>query len=258
MNVPESCVGHREVSGEALTGVSVGQPLSRERTLIPSADAFHSAEGNSRRGVIAGPCALGVVVRTWSRYTSGREPGGLQLGHASGWRVVRIGTEKPKPMMHGPEKSDLGVVAMKSANKLWTSAESMERRLGAKGNARERSTCRTQRRESVQRSLQRVRQRARQEKQERFTSLMHHMTPELLDAAYLALKRNAAAGIDRVTWRDYEADRGSNLHSLHARLHRGTYRPKASRRQYIPKADGRQRAVSSLKRNTECEFVSLK
>jgi len=43
-------------------------------------------------------------------------------------------------MMYRQEKSDLGVVAMKSANKLWKSAESMERRPGAKGNARERST----------------------------------------------------------------------------------------------------------------------
>lgn len=146
-------------------------------------------------------------------------------------------------MMYGQEKSDLGVVAMKSANKLGTSAESMERRLGAKGNARERSTCRTQSRESVQRSLQRVRQRARQEQRGRFTSLLHHMTPALLDAAFSSLQKNAAAGIDGVTWRDYEIDRASNLRSLHDRLHRGTYRPKASRRQYIPKADGRLRPL---------------
>jgi len=145
--------------------------------------------------------------------------------------------------MHGREKSDLGVVAMKSANKLWTSAESMERRLGAKGNARERSTCRTQRRESVQRSLHRVRQRARQERKERFTSLLHHVTVDLLDTAFGALKRNAAAGIDGVLWRHYEADRETNLRGLHDRLHRGTYRPKASRRQYIPKADGRLRPL---------------
>ena len=146
-------------------------------------------------------------------------------------------------MMHGPEKSDLGVVAMKSANKLWTSAESMERRLGAKGNAGERSTCRTQSRESVHRSLQRVRHRARQEKRGRFTSLLHHITPTLLDAAFSSLKKNAAAGIDGVMWRDYELDRASNLRSLHDRLHRGAYRPKASRRQYIPKADGRLRPL---------------
>ena len=146
-------------------------------------------------------------------------------------------------MMHRLEESDLGVVAMKSTNKLGRSAEPMERRPGAKGNARERSTCRTQSRESVQRSLQRVRQRARQDRQERFTSLLHRVTPELLDAAFSALKKNAAAGIDGVTWRDYEADRVANLRGLHDRLHRGTYRPKASRRQFIPKADGRLRPL---------------
>lgn len=64
MNVPESCVGHREVSGEALTGVSIGQPSSREITLIPRADAFHSAEGNSRVCAIASTHALGVVIDT--------------------------------------------------------------------------------------------------------------------------------------------------------------------------------------------------
>ena len=125
-------------------------------------------------------------------------------------------------MTHGPEKPDLGVVAMKSANKLGTSAESMERRPGAKGNARGRSTCRTQRRESVQRSLQRVRQRAKQEKQERFTSLLHHVTLELLDAAFSSLKKSAAAGIDGMMWRDYELGRGSNRRSLHRCLQRGT------------------------------------
>lgn len=146
-------------------------------------------------------------------------------------------------MMHGPEKSDLGVVAVKSMNKLWTSAESMERRPGAKGNARGRSTCRTQSRESVQRSLPRVRQRARQERNGRFTALLHHITPALLEAAFSTLKKNAAAGIDGMTWRDYEVNRTANLHRLHERLHRGAYRPKASRRQYIPKTDGRLRPL---------------
>ena len=64
MNVPESCAAYREVRREALTGVSIGQPLSRERTLIPSADAFHSAEGNSRGCAIASTHALGVVIDT--------------------------------------------------------------------------------------------------------------------------------------------------------------------------------------------------
>jgi hypothetical protein len=64
MNVPESCAAYREVRREALTGVSIGQPLSRERILIPSADAFYSAEGNSRGCAIASTRALGVVIDT--------------------------------------------------------------------------------------------------------------------------------------------------------------------------------------------------
>lgn len=92
MSVPESCATHREVRREALTGVSVGQPLSRETILIPSADAFHSAEGNRRRCVIASTDALGVVARTWhvdTRFM--REPGGLQSGRTRGMRGARIG-----------------------------------------------------------------------------------------------------------------------------------------------------------------------
>lgn len=43
--VPESCIVRREAQDEALTGVPIGQPLSRERTLNSGADAFYSAEG---------------------------------------------------------------------------------------------------------------------------------------------------------------------------------------------------------------------
>jgi hypothetical protein len=53
-------------------------------------------------------------------------------------------------MMHGPEKSDPGIVAMKPANKTEQSvAEPVERRAGTKGNADQQSTCRTQSRISV-------------------------------------------------------------------------------------------------------------
>jgi hypothetical protein len=92
MSVPESCVGHREVSSEALIGLSVGQPLSREIILIPSADVFYSMEGNSRGRAIASARMLGVVARTWHvdmRFT--REPGGLQSGRARCLRAARIG-----------------------------------------------------------------------------------------------------------------------------------------------------------------------
>jgi hypothetical protein len=52
--------------------------------------------------------------------------------------------------------------------------------------------------------LERVRQAARQRKGERFTALLHHVDEAALHAAYLGLKRDAAAGIDGVRWQDYE------------------------------------------------------
>jgi group II intron reverse transcriptase/maturase len=54
--------------------------------------------------------------------------------------------------------------------------------------------------------------------------------------------------VDGVTWQDYEADLEPRLQDLHARVHRGAYRPQPSRRTYIPKPDGRQRplAVAAL------------
>ena len=77
----------------------------------------------------------------------------------------------------------------------------MEPREGAEGNASEHRTRRTQSRESVSQGLERVRKRARQEKKERFTALLHHVDVDLLRTAFFALKRDAAAGVDGVTWR---------------------------------------------------------
>ena len=66
---------------------------------------------------------------------------------------------------------------------------------------------------------------------------------DLLLCAYFWLKRNAAAGVDGVTWSDYEDDLETNLADLHRRLHGNAYRAQPSRRQYIPKPDGRQRPL---------------
>ena len=143
------------------------------------------------------------------------------------------------------EKSDLPVVARKRANKVASSAaEPAERRGGTKGNADQQSAHRTQTRERVTQALNRVRQAARQRKKERFTALLHHVNVDTLGTAFYALKRKAAAGVDGVTWQDYEADLGRNLEDLHGRVHRGAYRPQPSRRTYIPKADGRQRPLA--------------
>ena len=148
-------------------------------------------------------------------------------------------------MVNGQEKSDPGVVAGKPANKTGKpAAERVEPRPGTKGNAEQQSTHRAQNRARVTQALNRVRQAARQRKKERFTALLHHVNVDTLKAAFYALKRRAAPGVDGVTWQDYEAELELRLRDLHDRVHRGTYRPQPSRRTFIPKADGKQRPLA--------------
>ena len=152
-------------------------------------------------------------------------------------------------MMHGREKSDPAIVAKKPANNAGQpAAERVERRAGTEGNAGQQSTRRAQDRDSVSQALERVRQAAKQRRKERFTALFHHINSAMLRTAFFALKRDAAAGVDGVTWQDYEADLDRRIEDLSDRVHRGAYRAQPSRRRYIPKPDGRQRplAVAAL------------
>src|SRR5215468_5708859 len=132
-------------------------------------------------------------------------------------------------MMHEREKSDPAIGAGKPTNKaeatsVADAAEPVEQRAGAKGNASEQSTHRTQGRERVSQALERVRKAARLRKEEKFTALLHHINLDLLREAFFALKRDAAPGVDGVTWRAYEADLDLNLTDLASRVHRGAYR----------------------------------
>ena len=147
-------------------------------------------------------------------------------------------------MMHGSEKSDPSVVAVKPANKAGQPvAERVEPRGGTKGNTDQPRTRRTQSRASVSPGLERVRNAARQRKKETFSALLHHVTIDELRTAFMTLKRRAAPGVDGVTWQDYGADLEGNLQDLHARVHRGTYRALPVRRRFILKADGKQRPL---------------
>src|SRR6476660_191088 len=162
-------------------------------------------------------------------------------------------------MMHGREKSDPAIVAVKPANKAANpaveqsaaepaTAEPVEPRAGTKGNADQQSTCRAQSRVSVSQALDRIRKVAKERKKEKLTALFHHISIDLLEEAFYELKENAAPGVDRLTWKDYEAGLERKLEDLHDRVHRGAYRALPSRRVYIPKPDGRQRplAVAAL------------
>ena len=152
-------------------------------------------------------------------------------------------------MMHGPEKSDSVGVAVKPMNKAERSvAELVEPRTGTKGNAGQQSTRRAQDRGSVSQALDRVRQAARQRKKEQFTSLLHHVDPAMLRTAFYAMKRDAAPGVDGMTWETYERDLDRQIEALHERVKSGAYRALPSRRSYIPKEDGSKRplAVAAL------------
>jgi hypothetical protein len=96
MNVPESCAAYREVRREALTGVSIGQPLSREITLIPRADAFHSAEGNSCGRAIASAHTLGVVTDTGMSICALSGNREVSSPTTKKLRVVRIGKARSR------------------------------------------------------------------------------------------------------------------------------------------------------------------
>ncbi|HEX8810605.1 MAG TPA: group II intron reverse transcriptase/maturase, partial [Terracidiphilus sp.] len=110
--------------------------------------------------------------------------------------------------------------------------------------ADQQSTRRAQGRESVSQALGRIRQAAKQRKKEVFTSLLHHISIDLLRLSFFAIKKDAASGVDGLTWQDYGADLERKLADLHDRVHRGAYRALPSRRQYIPKPDGRQRPIA--------------
>ncbi len=151
--------------------------------------------------------------------------------------------------MHEPEKSNSVVVAAKLTNKAERSAaELVEPRTGTKGNVDQQSTRRAQDRESVSQALDRVRKAARQRKKEQFISLLHHVDLAMLRTAFYAMKRDAAPGVDSMTWETYERDLDRKIEDLHARVKSGAYRARPSRRSYIPKEDGSKRplAVAAL------------
>jgi group II intron reverse transcriptase/maturase len=138
------------------------------------------------------------------------------------------------------------------------SAESMEGRGLTKENTGQSPLDRTQSRSvdgqwpsqglgqpstARSRGLLGVREAARKDKTLKFTSLLHHLTPQLLRASFFQLKKLAAPGVDEQTWHDYAEEIDRRIADLHGRIHRGAYQAKPSKRTYIPKLDGKMRPL---------------
>jgi RNA-directed DNA polymerase len=146
--------------------------------------------------------------------------------------------------VHVLEKSDCAVVPVNLPNKAAiAAAEVGEGRAQMKENIGQPRMLPTQSGNRMSQGLDGVRKAARERKQERFTSLLHHVTTSLLRDSFYALKRQASPGVDGVRWQEYESGLEDRLVDLHSRVHRGTFRAQSSRRVYIPKADGRQRPL---------------
>lgn len=146
--------------------------------------------------------------------------------------------------MNGPGKSDRLIVPVKQPNNARVAAEAVEGSGLTKGNAGQQNTRRTQSRGSVHSALERIRSKAKGNKKNQFTSLFHHIiAKDNLREAFLALRRDASAGVDGETWQHYAERLESNLDDLRDRLQSGAYRAKPVRRVYIPKSDGRLRPL---------------
>jgi RNA-directed DNA polymerase len=140
--------------------------------------------------------------------------------------------------MNERRKSDGRVVPQKPPNNPGRpGAEAVEGRRPAKGNAAGETRPGRSAGLGVSSDLDRVRRVARGDKDVRFTALLHHVTVDRLREAYRAIRPGAAPGVDGVTWREYGLDLEANLWGLHARVHRGGYRARPSRRVFIPKPD---------------------
>jgi RNA-directed DNA polymerase len=92
--------------------------------------------------------------------------------------------------------------------------------------------------------LGRLAKLAKEDPGRKFFSIAHFLTSQALYEAFLGLRKGASAGVDHVTYADYEKQARQNIQELHGRLKSKTYRALPLRRIYIPKEDGKQRPIS--------------
>ena len=188
----------------------------------------HQAEGHAATSVnvsLDRAALPGSKSSARSYLPSAREPG--DLGGAApamvAGRQPREGNRRT-PRSQTSEESDARVVPKKPGNLRVTPRDSAEGRGAANGKPASRDALRTQGRAGAPTDLERVGQRAMQEKGVRFTNLLNHVRVPLLKEAYLSLRKNAAPGVDGVTWSEYGDNLDARLLDLQDRVHRGNYR----------------------------------
>lgn len=90
----------------------------------------------------------------------------------------------------------------------------------------------------------RIAELARGDRKRQFLSIAHLLTAESLYEAFRSLRKEASAGVDGVTYAEYEGNARANVEALHERLKSKRYRAQPLRRVYIEKESGGQRPIS--------------
>ena len=227
--------------------------MSREIRQFGAPTPLSYAEGHIGEGATREPSTSPTRSKTLSMRRSSLNRN-CEILPAPAVRLAAGGSGKAvgrTPDIDAGEKSDACVVPMNDPNNgaasKPASAEGLEGRRAAKGNIDGPPAPRTQSRTRASLGLDGVREAARAAKaagkEVRFTALLHHISPQLLRDSFMHLKRDAAAGVDGVKWRDYEEGLDERIGRLWAAVQSGRYRALPSRRVYIPKTDGKQRPL---------------
>ena len=251
---PESCVVARKGEGEALTGARAGWVLSRE--IMPRCEAMGPSgcrrRGDKRKATPSaspsqdarGPCAVRDPAH--ARKHSAREPG----DPASVCGSSEAQTASGSPRTHADDARTREVGQLRSTGEAAEQSRSNRRRRRWREGGWPRETCSSATRSGRRAGQTRPARSSGYDKQQgrigssgSQRSCTTSTTSSGCATAYLALKRDAAAGVDGETWQHYGENLEGNLRDLSERLKRGAYRAKPVRRAYIPKADGRQRPL---------------
>lgn len=176
--------------------------------------------------------------------SAAREPGDLNVASPPmvDGRQAREGDE-PQAAFQIVEESDESIVPDKPAKARVTPVESVEGRPKAKGKSAARDALPAQDGNGALTFLQRIGQRAKEKPEEKWTTLLSHVKVPLLKEAYQRLRRNAATGVDGVTWEEYGERLDERLLDLQDRVHRGSYHPQPVRRVHVPKGNGKTRPI---------------
>ncbi len=242
---PESCVGRSNPASEALTGENTGREieLRNQESGVPT--GLHAAEGKTQSGVkgeLPRDPAESKALRMCGHSLHGnREAPGAPATDGAAGRPEKVTNHTSGVYAHG--ESDGPIVPEKPPNKGWAAAEAVEERGPTKRNVQQTAASGTQRPTNASFGLLRVREAAKQGKDVRFTALLHHITLDLLRESFEGLKRQAAPGVDGVTWTQYAEGMDERLNDLLTRVHGGSYRAQPSKRAYIPKGDGKMRPL---------------